>query len=165
MTLRSTEMSTRNISWDKGGRCVRPKTFSPSCEDCLEIWEPQPAETLRPFQGFLCFYFTFYVALTDLLLPWTSDNIFQIVKFNYWYNWQPPYFTPTCLGQITIIREIITRVIIIIIIIIIIIHYDRQTAVLDTSHIIRKVLQCETWSLSDGDHHYFRKIPGRQGLW
>ena len=26
-----TEMSTRSISWDKGGRCVRLTTLSPSC--------------------------------------------------------------------------------------------------------------------------------------
>ena len=32
-----TEMSTRNISWGKGGRCVG-LTLPPSCADCLEIW-------------------------------------------------------------------------------------------------------------------------------
>jgi len=29
----------------------------------------------------------------------------------------------------------------------------QKTAVLGTSHTIRKVLQCEAWSLSGGDHH------------
>ena len=35
-----TEMSTRNISWGKGGRCVGLTTLPPSCGNCLEIWEP-----------------------------------------------------------------------------------------------------------------------------
>jgi len=42
-----TEMSTRNISWGKGGLCVGPTTLLPSCADCLEIWEPQTPGTLR----------------------------------------------------------------------------------------------------------------------
>jgi hypothetical protein len=36
-----TEMSTRNIFWGKGGRCVGLKTFPPSRADCLEISELQ----------------------------------------------------------------------------------------------------------------------------
>jgi hypothetical protein len=35
-----TEMSTRNISWGKGGRCVGLTTLQHSCVDCLEIWDP-----------------------------------------------------------------------------------------------------------------------------
>jgi len=34
----------------KGGWCVR-LTLSPSCADCLEIWEPQPPGTLRACPG------------------------------------------------------------------------------------------------------------------
>jgi len=45
------EMSTRNISWGKGGRCVGLTTLPPSCADCLEIWEPQTSETLRDCPG------------------------------------------------------------------------------------------------------------------
>jgi len=41
LTLPLTEMSTRNISWGPCGRCVALTTLSPSCADCLEIWEPQ----------------------------------------------------------------------------------------------------------------------------
>jgi hypothetical protein len=33
----------------------------------------------------------------------------------------------------------------------------KKTAILGTSHIIRKVLQCETWSLSGGDHPWFKR--------
>jgi hypothetical protein len=33
----------------------------------------------------------------------------------------------------------------------------QQTAILGTSHIIRKVLQCETSSLSGGDHRWFKR--------
>ena len=36
---------------DKGGRCVGLTTLPPSCADCLEIWEPQPAGTLRVCPG------------------------------------------------------------------------------------------------------------------
>ena len=32
--------------WGKGGRCVGLTTLTPSCTDCLEIWEPQPPGTL-----------------------------------------------------------------------------------------------------------------------
>jgi len=46
-----TEMSTRNISWGKGGRCAGLTTLPPSCADCLEIWEPQPPGTLRACPG------------------------------------------------------------------------------------------------------------------
>jgi hypothetical protein len=34
----------------------------------------------------------------------------------------------------------------------------QKTAVLGTSHIIRKVLQGEAWSLSGGDHCWFKRI-------
>ena len=33
----------------------------------------------------------------------------------------------------------------------------QKTAILGTSHIIRKVLQCEAWSLSGGDHRWFKR--------
>jgi len=35
----------------KGGLCVRLTTLPPSCDDCLEKWEPQPPGTLRACQG------------------------------------------------------------------------------------------------------------------
>jgi len=44
-------MSTRNNFWGKGGRCVGLTTLPHSCVDCLEIWEPQPPETLRACTG------------------------------------------------------------------------------------------------------------------
>jgi len=46
-----TEMSTRNTSWGKGGRCVGLTTLPPSCADGLEIWEPQLPGTLRACTG------------------------------------------------------------------------------------------------------------------
>jgi len=33
----------------------------------------------------------------------------------------------------------------------------QKAAVLGTSHIIREVLQCEAWSLSGGDHRWFKR--------
>jgi len=56
MALRLTqplkEMSTKNISWGKGGRCVGLTTLLPSCADYLEIWKPQSPGTLRACPGF-----------------------------------------------------------------------------------------------------------------
>jgi hypothetical protein len=46
-----TEMSTRNISWGTGGRCVGLTILPPSCADCLKIWEPQPPGTPKDCQG------------------------------------------------------------------------------------------------------------------
>jgi len=34
----------------------------------------------------------------------------------------------------------------------------QKTAILGTSHIIRKILQCEAWSLRGGDHYWFKRI-------
>jgi len=51
LTRPQTEMSTRNISWGKGGRCVGLTTLPASCADCLDIWEPQPPRTLWAFPG------------------------------------------------------------------------------------------------------------------
>jgi hypothetical protein len=49
---RITEMSNRNISWwGIDGRCVGLTTLPPSCACCLEIWEPQPPETLWACPG------------------------------------------------------------------------------------------------------------------
>jgi hypothetical protein len=33
----------------------------------------------------------------------------------------------------------------------------RKTAILETSHVVLKVLQCENWSLSSGDHCWFER--------
>ena len=46
------DQPTRNISWGgKGGRCVGLTTLTPSCADCLEIWEPQTPGTFRECPG------------------------------------------------------------------------------------------------------------------
>jgi hypothetical protein len=50
MTQHLKEMTKINISWGggvKGGRCVGLTDLPPSCDDCLEIWEPQTSGTLR----------------------------------------------------------------------------------------------------------------------
>jgi len=51
LTRPLTEMSTRNISWGKGGRCVWLMTLPLSCADCLEIWKPQTPGTLGACQA------------------------------------------------------------------------------------------------------------------
>jgi len=55
-----TEMSTRNVSWGKGGRCVGLTNLPPSCADFLEIWEPQSPGILWACPGLWwdCFTFT-----------------------------------------------------------------------------------------------------------
>ena len=40
LTQPLTEMSTTNISFGKGDRCVMLTTLPPSCADCHEIWDP-----------------------------------------------------------------------------------------------------------------------------
>ena len=52
-----TEMSTRCISWGKGGRCVRLRTLPPSCviimkSGTLTSWNP--LDYSRPVMGLLC---------------------------------------------------------------------------------------------------------------
>jgi len=65
----------------KGGRCIGLTTLPHSCVDCLEIWEPQPPESIRAPQGLCkdCFTFTFFLRR---LLHKTSF----IIKFNTWRN-------------------------------------------------------------------------------
>ena len=38
----------------------------------------------------------------------------------------------------------------------------QKTAILGTSHTIRKVLQCEAWSVSGGDHRWFKRSTGKK---
>jgi len=38
----------------------------------------------------------------------------------------------------------------------------QETVILGTSHIIRKVLQCEAWRLSGGDHRWFKRSTGKK---
>jgi len=52
LTQPLTEMSTRNVSpGGKDGRCVGLTTLPHSCEDCLDIWEPEPPGALRACPG------------------------------------------------------------------------------------------------------------------
>jgi hypothetical protein len=46
LTQPPTEMSTRNISWGKGGGCVGLITLPFSCADYLQICEPQTPGTI-----------------------------------------------------------------------------------------------------------------------
>ena len=50
LTQPLTEMSTRNISGAKGGRCVTLTTIPPSCAKCLEIWNLKLLEPSGPVQ-------------------------------------------------------------------------------------------------------------------
>ena len=63
MTLGSTQpivqISTRNISGGKGGRCARPTTSPPSRAECHKILEPKPPGTLWATPDLLRDCFTF----------------------------------------------------------------------------------------------------------
>ena len=41
----------------------------------------------------------------------------------------------------------------------------QKTAILGTSHVIRKVLQCDVWSLSGVDHCWFKRSTRKKCLW
>jgi len=45
-----TEMSTRSISWGKGGRCVRLTTLPPSCAVVMKSGNPNFLEPSGPLQ-------------------------------------------------------------------------------------------------------------------
>jgi hypothetical protein len=47
----------------KVGRCWRPTVLPPSCADCLQIWQPQPPETLRACPGLYWDCFTLFLLL------------------------------------------------------------------------------------------------------
>jgi len=40
----------------------------------------------------------------------------------------------------------------------------QKTAILGSSHVMRKVLQCDTGRLSGGDHRWFKRSTRRKGL-
>jgi hypothetical protein len=75
----------RNISWGKGGRCVRLTNLPPPCADCLKnlwasaSWNPQGLS--RPVMGLLYLYlylytwFTVYCAVLYLSLLHVSTLI------------------------------------------------------------------------------------------
>jgi len=59
LTLPLREMSTRNISWGKGDRCLTLTILPPSCADCHEIRESHPPGTIRACPGLYRDIFTF----------------------------------------------------------------------------------------------------------
>ena len=67
MALGSTQplvkMSTRDISWSKGGRRVRLTTLPPSRAECREIWEPKSPGTLWATPGLLRDCCTLFICL------------------------------------------------------------------------------------------------------
>ena len=66
-----TEMSTRNIYWGKGGRCIRLTLLPPSCADCLEIWKPQSPGNPKTCTGIaLAYYFLIRICSLEATLLW-----------------------------------------------------------------------------------------------
>jgi hypothetical protein len=67
------EMSTRCISWGKGGQCVALTTLPPSCAKCLEIVESQPSGTLGACSETCRDCFTF-ILFIHILTKCTEGN-------------------------------------------------------------------------------------------
>jgi hypothetical protein len=69
----------------KGGRYVRLTPLTPSCADCLDIWEPQPPGTLRACPGLsrpvmgLLYLFYYLLALFTLRKPKGSSSLRGLV--------------------------------------------------------------------------------------
>jgi hypothetical protein len=90
-----TEMSTRNISWGKGGQCVGLTTLPPSCADCLKknletsnSWKTQSLSS--PVIGLLYVY---------LYLISAYDN-FCDEKLTVYKALKPLTVTSTCIRGI-----------------------------------------------------------------
>jgi len=77
LTQLLTEMSTRNILWGKGGRCVGLTTLLPSCVDCLEIWAPETAGIVRnsPSLYRVCFIF-----LSQETVCWKRQSVLRLCR-------------------------------------------------------------------------------------
>jgi hypothetical protein len=58
----------------KGGWCIGLTTLPPSCDDHLEIWEPQPPGTVRACPGLCRDCFTFLLVFQFLVL-WPDDDL------------------------------------------------------------------------------------------
>ena len=78
MALGSTQplvkMSTRNISGDKGGPCMRLTTSPPLRAECHRIWEPKPPGTLWATPGLL------RDSLSFTVVNWKYLNYFSVIK-------------------------------------------------------------------------------------
>ena len=98
-----TEMSTRNISWGKGGRCVGLTTLPPSCADCLEIWEPQPPGTLRAFQA--CNGIALPLPLPYMYYFIITQNVREILL-----NTFVPYYVLLITGRMLIFKILKIRI-------------------------------------------------------
>ena len=61
-----TEMSTRNISWGKGGRCVRLTTVPPSCAVVMKSGDPNSLEPSGPLQACNVIALPFYGDVMDI---------------------------------------------------------------------------------------------------
>ena len=82
-----TEMSTRSISWGKGGRCVRLTTLQPSCAVVTKSGNLnflEPSGPLRAFNGtdlpfYVCVYTYTHIHISDTVqtaceLPLLPNN-------------------------------------------------------------------------------------------
>jgi hypothetical protein len=87
LTQPLTEMSTRDISWGKGGWCIGLTTLPHSCADCQKIREPQPPGALTACQGLsrsVIPAFTAYYKYTEIwkltLATFTDSVVLWLIR-------------------------------------------------------------------------------------
>jgi hypothetical protein len=74
-----TEMSTRNISWGKGGRCVGLTTLPPSCATVLKsgiLSFLEPSEPVKACKGVALLFYLYMDAV-----------VINILLYMFWINW------------------------------------------------------------------------------
>jgi hypothetical protein len=78
----------------KVGRCLGLATLPPSCEDCLEMCEPQSPGTLRAVQGCNGIAVPFHIYMNSLSIYSRQKPVFlvQITGINYIYGLYPYTF-------------------------------------------------------------------------
>jgi hypothetical protein len=80
-----TEMSTRNISWGKGGRCVGLTNLQPPCADCLEISGALNSWSLKGLSRPVLGLIYFFISPSKVTVPITV-TIFYVCHTTYFFH-------------------------------------------------------------------------------
>ena len=77
-----TEMSTRSISWGKGGRCVRLTILPPSCAVVMKFGNPNFLEPSGPLQACNGTDLPFYLLIYLLTYPMEHSPSWEANRFS-----------------------------------------------------------------------------------